>query len=472
VTIDQGNAVRWEWDGNGVHTVTSGSAGDTNAGSLFDETMDTDGDVVEVVFNEIGTFPYFSDTEADIANAMTGTVIVSASDSSDDEEDDKTDTRDGEDSASDLTPITVFSGAVDIDLISLTLLDVSSLITDVTLPAGEYKGMRLSIENPRLVLKADPATVITDVRLTANGRLFVKHEFDLGAGEDVLVTVNFGGINLVETGAGMYVLLPRLSISDKGDEREREVEFHGTIASIADDGRSMVVDLANGFSSVTVLFTDRTFIHLKRSEVRLTPADLAVDMEVEVEGRKNEDRTVTAKEVKIHNERGEVEFRGVIASVADDGLSMVVELVARGVSVTVKLTEDTFIHNRGFETPLTVEALARGKDVKVDGIRNGDGTVTAKEVVIRVGDEVPEVEFHGAITSVADNGRSIEVDVVPGFVTVSVTVNEDTIIRVKNSDRVLTAADLEVGMSVDVAGTANSDGSVTAAKIKIETERS
>ena len=329
--------------------------------------------------------------------------------------------------------------------------------------------MRLSIENPRLVLKSDPATVITDIRITGNGRLFVKHEFDLDVGEDALVTVHFGGIHLNETTPGTYVLLPRLSISDRDDSPE--VEFDGVIASIAANRQSMVVDLDNGFTSITVRFTERTKIHAENSDVRLTVDDLAVNMQVEVEGTPNSDRSVTAKEVEIENERGEIEFNGVVASVASDGSSMVIDLVRRSVAVTVLLNDDTFIHNHGFETPLTAAALTPGKVVKVDGTPNGDGTITAKEVEIRVQDEFTDIEFHGIIASIATDGLSMEVEVVDGFVSIPVVLNGSTFIYEEKSNVALTVADLEVGMQVEVEGTSNNNGSVTAVKVKIENER-
>ena len=179
ITIEVGHAVRWVWDANGLHTITSGSFGDPDAGALFDVVGDTAGEVVEIEFNEVGVFPYFSNVEVDIANAMSGTVIVVEDDDEGFEGESEEEPARGEggeeaEDDDDLTHIVVFSGSMDIDILELTLMDVTELISEVSLPAGEYKGIRLSVENPRLVFKSDPATIIEDVHLTANGRLFIR----------------------------------------------------------------------------------------------------------------------------------------------------------------------------------------------------------------------------------------------------------------------------------------------------------
>ena len=73
----------------------------------------------------------------------------------------------------------------------LTLQDLTELISEVVLPSGEYRGIRLTISDPRLVLRADPSTVITNVQLPADGRLFIKYPFTLEELGDAIVTVHF-----------------------------------------------------------------------------------------------------------------------------------------------------------------------------------------------------------------------------------------------------------------------------------------
>ena len=96
--------------------------------------------------------------------------------------------------------ITVFSGALEVDL--LNLIDVSEIISEAEIPAGTYTKIRISIANPRLVLVSDPETVITDVHLTANNRLFVSETFELPEGQSSLIVLDLGGIALRQQGQG------------------------------------------------------------------------------------------------------------------------------------------------------------------------------------------------------------------------------------------------------------------------------
>jgi plastocyanin len=78
LTIGKGTRVTWINQDNQGHTVTSGSPGDTDFGSLFDSTTDPSGFLIkpgakwEHTFDTVGEFPYF----CQIHPWMTGKVIV------------------------------------------------------------------------------------------------------------------------------------------------------------------------------------------------------------------------------------------------------------------------------------------------------------------------------------------------------------------------------------------------------------
>lgn len=93
--------------------------------------------------------------------------------------------------------IVIFEGAQDVDLISLT--ELSELFTSADIPAGKYKGICLKIESPRLRLKSDPNTEITNVKTTANGRLFARASFEILANQDNVVELTLTGLHLVKT---------------------------------------------------------------------------------------------------------------------------------------------------------------------------------------------------------------------------------------------------------------------------------
>lgn len=311
VTIEEGGTVRWVWTTDTLHTITSGSAGDGDAGSLFDESASTEGTVVELIFEDTGAYPYFSNTETDIAEGMAGTVNVVEEDDdpdTDDEGDDDGDDDNGEDSETESGgQVTVFEGAQDIDLIDLTAL--SQLLTSVEIPAGDYCKIRIRIENPRLVLASDPETVITDVHLTANGRIFIQDHFEIEADEEVLIVLDFAGIHLVLSGnSGQYVLTPQLRAEVNVEEAEAEVE--GTIVAIDTETRIIQIETENGdlfdvqVLDTTVITTDDDADEVEESEAEVTLAfeDLAIDQEVEVEGLLTIDGPIQANEIEVEDD--------------------------------------------------------------------------------------------------------------------------------------------------------------------------
>lgn len=292
VTIQEGGKVRWVWTEDQFHTVTSGLIGDLNAGSDFDQSADEAGDVVEFVFEDVGDYPYFSDTEDDIEDGMTGIVHVHSEENM------------GEGSGEgDGGHETVFEGAVDVNV--LDLMELSRVLSSVDIPAGEYCRVVIRIANPRLVLVSDPNTVITNVHLTANGRLFIKDHFVLNEDDEVLIVVCFGSIHLVQAGnSGKYVLTPQLRA--EVDVQEAAVVLEGTIESVDDLTQIFTVRTAD--DSVYEVFADgETVIHTDDdaddptvgADVALTFPDLEVGQVVRIEGLLTVGGQVEADDVAI-----------------------------------------------------------------------------------------------------------------------------------------------------------------------------
>ncbi len=304
VEVDAGGTVRWVWTTNTLHTITSGLIGDLDAGSEFDESADVAGTVIELVFESPGEYPYFSNTDTDISEAMTGVVRVEEEDGDDDGDDCGDDQNGGH--------VTVYEGSFDVDILDLT--ELSEVLTMVEIPAGEYCRIIINIENARLVLAADPGTEITDVHLTANGRLFIKDHFELEDGEQVLIVLNFGSIHLVDAGSsGQYVLTPQLRADVEVEEAETSLE--GEIVSKNEETMIIEVDTEGDAPPVEVLVDLETVIKTDddsddeaRGEegedptVLLTFADLAVGQEVEVEGLLTVGGQLLADEIEVEDD--------------------------------------------------------------------------------------------------------------------------------------------------------------------------
>lgn len=189
--------------------------------------------------------------------------------------------------------LVVFAGSVDVDLLSLH--EVSMLLSTADIPSGAYEKIRIAISNPRLVLVSDPGTVITDVHLTANGHLFVGGEFEVPDGNS-LIELTFGGIHLVRTGHGSYVLTPQL----RADVfiGSADVTLAGAIASLDTANQSMVVSLADG--DVTVLYGSAAiFLPGDTDTPTGTEADFIAGASVEIEGTIDLDGVVTATTIRI-----------------------------------------------------------------------------------------------------------------------------------------------------------------------------
>lgn len=113
--------------------------------------------------------------------------------------------REGEEDAAIL-----FDGSMDVDLLDLT--GISQVISNAVVEPGTYTKIRLNIENPRMRLSATPDVEITDIHLTANGRLFVSQSFEVPEGQTSLIVLDFGGLHLVQQGNGGYTLTPQLTV--------------------------------------------------------------------------------------------------------------------------------------------------------------------------------------------------------------------------------------------------------------------
>ncbi len=182
----------------------------------------------------------------------------------------------------------------DVDLINLA--GVSGLLTTAEVPAGSYTKIRLSIDNPRLVLVSDPATELTDIHLTANARMFVDAPFVILPNTNTNIVLDFGGIHLVEQGNGGYTLTPQLRA--EVSVQLVPVSNQGTVVSVDSLAGTMV--LAIGGSNVTVNIADAA-IYLPGDTDTPTGGvgDLVVGAQVSAEGSVNADGIIVATALTV-----------------------------------------------------------------------------------------------------------------------------------------------------------------------------
>ena len=202
VFIRPGGTVQWVWTEDGEHTITGGVLPVPDVVDPFVGTGSMKGDFVEFSFFGIDgdTFPYFSDNETDIAAVMTGTVVL------DDAAIDDGDSGGG-------GHITVFTGSMPFDVVDTSdPSSLSEILNSVTLPSGRYCKIRLYVENPQLTLI--PESLFdenAEIKLTANGRLFIGAHFELAPGGESILNIRFESLHLVESGSsGQLVLTPQM----------------------------------------------------------------------------------------------------------------------------------------------------------------------------------------------------------------------------------------------------------------------
>ncbi|MCC6490715.1 MAG: DUF4382 domain-containing protein [Candidatus Hydrogenedentes bacterium] len=190
--------------------------------------------------------------------------------------------------------VVIFQGELELDLLNLTGL--SEVLSSTEVPAGTYTKIRLEISNPRLVLNDDPDTEITNVQLTANGHLFIGKTFTLEDGEESLLVLDFGGIHLVRTGNGRYVLTPQLQADLTITSAEAQAS--GEIADLDLDADTFTLLLTDG--SLAVDYSAAViFLETDTDTPTGTEANLADGLTVEVVGLLQLDGSVVADSVRI-----------------------------------------------------------------------------------------------------------------------------------------------------------------------------
>lgn len=188
----------------------------------------------------------------------------------------------------------VFEGAVDVDV--MTLVGLSEVLSEATVEAGTYEKIVLNISNPRLVLLADPGTVIEgeDIHLTANGRLFIGTAFTLPADQTSLVLLDFEDLHLVEEGNGTFNLTPQLRADVS--VTNAAVTLEGEIVSVDLDNDLLVIALTDG--EVEVIYTDADIFLVADTDVpNGLETDLLPGLQVRIEGLMHVDGSITATAV-------------------------------------------------------------------------------------------------------------------------------------------------------------------------------
>ncbi len=193
--------------------------------------------------------------------------------------------------------VTVFQGAEVVDLVQLE--GVNRLISLDDVPAGTYTKIRISFEDPVLVLASDPNTEISgdSIKLTANGRLFISQMFVLPEGQESVLLIDFGGLHLVMNGNGDFVLTPQLAVALSVGIVE-DTSVTGMITAI-DTEQDVFTLLIEGGELIVDCFAASIFLPDDTDTANGQKMDLMVGQKVEVMGRLFPDDVLEASSVRI-----------------------------------------------------------------------------------------------------------------------------------------------------------------------------
>ncbi len=230
---------------------------------------------------------------------------------------------------------------------------------------------------------------------------------------------------------------------DDDDHYGRELETRGYISALGDSNFTV--------NDYTFLVSPNTVFKAEH-DMMVGFSDLALDMDVKVEGYWQGDTLLIAKKVKIKDDEDrhedEMEFKGVIDSVLSDAIAINNYIILVNDQTSIKLSHDIFG---------SLQDLSAGMFVEVEA-RYMDSALVAYKIHVE-NDQEKEIEITGAIDSVGTDFINVL-----GY---RVIIDAYTRIENYNSDS-LGIAGLEKGLRVKVKGSLTDVNTITARKIKVK----
>ncbi|ARA91750.1 hypothetical protein AWN76_000260 [Rhodothermaceae bacterium RA] len=231
-------------------------------------------------------------------------------------------------------------------------------------------------------------------------------------------------------------------INDDDDEDTTEgiVETEGYVQARTDSSITV--------NTITFYLTAATVI--KGDDRRLAPEDLIVGDYVEVRAKLGSDGLLYALYIKLEDDEREVEVVGRIT-----GVDLEQRLIAIA-GLQFYVPENAEIED-AYGRPLVLADLSAGMMAKVEGYVQGDGSLLAREIKVRV-PVVANVNLTGTITEVGDGQM-----VVLGH-TFHITAKTKI---VKEGEGRVDPSALAAGQVVHVRGIMHADGTLIAQHIRI-----
>lgn len=240
--------------------------------------------------------------------------------------------------------------------------------------------------------------------------------------------------------AGGSLVADEIKVEDRGGD---EIEVEGLVSARTDSSLT-VGGFTFGVTSQTVIMDD--------DDDPLPFSAITVGLAVEVEGSLQTNGALVAREIKVEDRGdGEVKVEGLIEVLSAEALTVS--------GVTFAITNQTVVVDND-DRPLSVDTLAVGLYVEVEGRTAADGTLAARTIEVEDFDD-DELELRGAIEAIGDASLTV--------LGTAFTVTGQTAV-LGDRNQPIAFADLVVGETVEVKARLGTDGTRIATRIKREDE--
>jgi hypothetical protein len=312
-------------------------------------------------------------------------------------------------------------------------------------PSTELEGTVKSVSASSLTVTTTTADVV--IALTSTTHFFANGQAatsaDVHVGDHVEVEVR------EQTDKTLAALVVKV--------QNESVHLRGTITAVS--ASSITVHTTTG--DVVVALTSSTLI---RMQGKVSNASmLLVGSRVEVQAVHRADQSLAAVTITIELASALSEIEGSVTEVGSDHIKVHTK---SGDDVTVAVNASTIIRVNDHLAGLTDVKV--GNRVSVSARVNADGSRTALRIEVETehgggnGNDDHGAELTGVIASTSSGAISVTTSAG----TVNVKISSTTTIR--RGSTTLAVSDLKVGNRVEVKGTLNADGSVTATSINVE----
>lgn len=327
---------------------------------------------------------------------------------------------------------------------------------------AELEGLVTAVDTGAGTISMDDE-VLGPVVVTVDDSTVIRHGWTVMTLDEIVVGARIHVKAAPQDGGGFLAAAVFVQNNGSGGSQgssgaECDTEVQGTVSAIDCGAGTMTVTTGSG--DVDVTFDPNTQFFTK-GHTASTCDQIAVGDTVEVCGTQG-DVSVLAASVNFEApESCEDEISGSVSAVDCGAGTMVVTTDSGDVNVTLT---DTTAYFGPHHAAAACGDIAEGDTAEVEGTLQDDGSIVACKVSFEP-PEVEEVEVSGTINGAPDGGsQTFVLTTDSGDVTID--VNSETVIE---EHHVLKAfADLADGMSVEVEGILQGDGSILATKISIE----